>query len=374
MRSPFHLRTPSPEVNDTEVPNYDFSQKLLAWFQEHGRHNLPWQKDKTPYKVWVSEIMLQQTQVNTVIPYFQRFMTAFPTVKALADAHEDAVLHQWTGLGYYARARNLHKAARAIQHQYRGSFPDTVEELTSLPGIGRSTAGGIIAAAMNKRAVILDGNVKRVLCRYYCIEGWPEQSDTNRKLWTIAEELTPDEQCADYNQAIMDLGASLCARSRPACELCPLKNDCKAHREGRTTDFPRKKLKKKLPVKATTMLVLQTHEESKVLLEKRPAAGIWGGLWSLPEIPPGDSPAPFLVMHGLKGQGEARSWPPIRHTFSHYHLDITPMLITLEKQTGAVMEKGRWHWYDLASPSQVGLAAPVKKLLEALGESLESNL
>jgi len=350
-----------------------FSTKLLAWFKDHGRHNLPWQKDKTPYKVWVSEIMLQQTQVSTVIPYFERFMTAFPTVKHLADAEEDAVLHQWTGLGYYARARNLHKTAQIIQQQFAGHFPDTVEKLSELPGIGRSTAGAIIASSMNKPAVILDGNVKRVLCRYFCIEGWPDQTATLKKLWTIAEDLTPRENCADYNQAIMDLGASLCSRTRPACELCPFNDACQAFRTGQTDRFPQKKPKKKLPVRSTTMLVLHANEGQKILLEKRPASGIWGGLWSLPEIPSGDSPDPFLMMHGLRRQEPPQSWQPIRHTFSHYHLDITPMLITLEKFGGGVMEKGRWHWYDLSNPSQVGLAAPVKKLLGAMGESLEQN-
>ena len=350
------------------------SDNLLAWFHEHGRHDLPWQKNTTSYRVWVSEIMLQQTQVSTVIPYFERFMTQLPDVQSLSEADEDTVLHLWTGLGYYARARNLHKAARVIARQYGGKFPDTVEALSALPGIGQSTAGAIIAASMGKRGVILDGNVKRVLCRYHCIEGWPVQSATNKKLWEIAEEHTPDKECDSYNQAIMDLGASLCSRSNPACALCPLQADCQAYQGNRTSEFPQKKPKKKIPVKSTIMLVLQSPDAGKILLEKRPSMGIWGGLWSFPEIPSSDTPQSFLMVNGLKPGGDIEHWQPLRHTFSHFHLDITPVLITLEKPQNSVMEKGRWHWYDLAHPSQIGLAAPVKKLLDALGERMESSL
>ncbi len=351
-----------------------FSDKILAWFHVHGRHDLPWQQDKTLYRVWVSEIMLQQTQVATVIPYYTRFMERFPDVEGLAKADEDAVLHLWTGLGYYARARNLHKAAKIIQRQYNGKFPDTVEALAELPGIGLSTAGGIIASAYNKRAVILDGNVKRVLCRYHCVEGDPGQTETGKKLWSLADLHTPQENCADYNQAIMDLGASLCSRSRPACGLCPLADDCEANRRNITSEFPQKKKKKAIPVKSTTMLVLQSPDTSKVLLEKRPPTGIWGGLWSLPEIPAGDSPQSFLMVNGMRQSGRPETWQPIRHTFSHFHLDITPMLITLEVPRNTVMEKGRWHWYDLANPGQLGLAAPVKRLLDALSDRIESKL
>lgn len=355
-------------MNDT------LSEKILAWFQEHGRHDLPWQKHKTPYRVWVSEIMLQQTQVSTVIPYYARFMARFPDIKTLAEADIDTVLHLWTGLGYYARARNLHKAAQIIQRQYKGQFPDSVDALTELPGIGRSTAGGIIAAAMNKRAVILDGNVKRVLCRFHCVEGWPDQTQTLKKLWDIADEHTPQVQCADYNQAMMDLGASLCSRSKPACGLCPLQDECKAHLRNCTADFPARKPKKTIPVKSTIMLVLQSPDSGRILLEKRPSLGIWGGLWSFPEIPTGDSPRSFLMVNGLEQTGTPETWQPVRHTFSHFHLDITPLLITLSKPQSSVMEKGRWHWYDLGNPGQVGLAAPVKKLLDALADRLQSQL
>ena len=354
--------------------NNTFSEKILSWFQQHGRHHLPWQQEKTPYKVWVSEIMLQQTQVTTVIPYFDRFMTRFPNVQSLAKADEDAVLHLWTGLGYYARARNLHKAAKIIHQQYKDIFPDSVEELSELPGIGRSTAGAIIAASMNKRAVILDGNVKRVLCRYHCVEGWPDQSSTNKTLWKIAERYTPDEKCGDYNQAMMDLGASLCSRSKPACDLCPLQEDCQACQSQRTDSFPEKKPKKTLRVKSTAMLILQSPDARKVLLEKRPSQGIWGGLWSFPEIPVDEAPDSYLLANGLKPSSDIRKWQPMRHTFSHFHLDMTPVLVTLSKSQDTVLESGRWHWYDLENPGKLGLAAPVKNLLATLKNNLESNL
>ena len=351
-----------------------FSQQILAWFEQHGRHHLPWQQEKTPYKVWVSEIMLQQTQVSTVISYFERFMTRFPDVQSLATANEDAVLHLWTGLGYYARARNLHKTAKIIHQQYKDIFPDTVEALSELPGIGRSTAGAIIAASMNKHAVILDGNVKRVLCRYHCVKGWPDQSSTNKQLWEIAERYTPDENCGDYNQAMMDLGASLCSRSKPACDLCPLQTDCEAYQSQRTDSFPEKKPKKTLRVKTTAMLILQSPDARKVLLEKRPSQGIWGGLWSFPEIPVDAAPDSYLLANGLKPSGDIRKWQPMRHTFSHFHLDMTPVLISLNKPQDTVLESGRWHWYDLENPGKLGLAAPVKNLLGTLKNNLESNL
>lgn len=346
-----------------------FADKILAWFAEHGRHDLPWQKDKTPYKVWVAEIMLQQTQVSTVIPYFRRFMARFPDVAVLARADEDTVLHQWTGLGYYARARNLHKTAKIIHQQLGDVFPDTVEALAELPGIGRSTAGGIIASSMNKRAVILDGNVKRVLCRYHCVEGWPEQSATSKRLWEIADQYTPGENCAGYNQAMMDLGASLCSRSNPACSLCPLQQSCEAYLANRTSEFPQKKPRKVLPVKTTTMLLLRSSDNRQVLLEKRPPSGIWGGLWSLPEIPVDEAPDSWLLVNGLRPRGNAERWPTLRHTFSHYHLDITPVMLALEQAGSGVMEPGKWHWYDFDKPRELGLAAPVKKLLQELRDS-----
>jgi A/G-specific adenine glycosylase len=343
-----------------------FSTSLLTWFDQYGRKHLPWQQQRTPYRVWVSEIMLQQTQVNTVIPYYERFMQRFPDVQALADAEEDAVLHLWTGLGYYARARNLHKTAKFIAGEHAGIFPGSVDALSALPGIGRSTAGAILALGSSKHAVILDGNVKRVLCRVHCVEGAPDQPKVQQVLWELAERHTPSERCADYTQAIMDLGATLCARTRPACGLCPLNAICEAHLRNRTADFPGKKPTKTLPVKGTYMLIFHHREAQQVLLEKRPPQGIWGGLWSFPETEDITSFDGALNGQLLSSPGDAKQWSPLRHTFSHYHLDITPVVIPLDRAHISIMENDRWHWYDLRSPAELGLAAPVKKLLSKL--------
>ncbi len=343
-----------------------FSSALLDWFDQYGRKHLPWQQTRTPYRVWVSEIMLQQTQVNTVLPYYERFMQRFPTVAALAAADEDTVLHHWTGLGYYARARNLHKTAKLIHTEHGDVFPDTVHALSALPGIGRSTAGAILALGMGRHAVILDGNVKRVLCRVHCVEGAPEQAAAQKQLWQFAEQHTPRARCADYTQAIMDLGATLCARTRPACGLCPLNTVCAACISNRTAEFPRKKPAKVLPVKSTYMLIFFNQEAQQVLLEKRPPQGIWGGLWSFPETE--DITHFDRVLEGqlLAAPTESKQWSPLRHTFSHYHLDITPVVIPQDRAHVGIMENERWHWYDLRQPAKLGLAAPVKKLLSKL--------
>jgi A/G-specific adenine glycosylase len=342
-----------------------FAERVLNWFDQHGRKDLPWQRDTHPYPVWVSEIMLQQTQVKTVIPYFERFMAAFPTVQALADAAEDEVLHRWTGLGYYARARNLHKAARQVAYERDGQFPDSVENLCELPGVGRSTAGAIASIAMGQRASILDGNVKRVLARYHRIGGWPGQPEVHRRLWDVAENHTPTQRCADYTQAMMDLGATLCTRSKPTCEACPLATDCQAlaHRDQR--DFPGKKPRKAMPVQTTCFLIVRSGD-GEILLEKRPSSGIWGGLWCFPEI---DQPATghqrCLDMWGTQPTRiEVQSG--FRHTFSHYHLDITPVIIEIDTTPLAVMEGSRQLWYNVRQPPQIGLAAPVASLLENL--------
>jgi A/G-specific adenine glycosylase len=344
----------------------DFSSALLAWFDQYGRKHLPWQQGRTPYSVWISEIMLQQTQVNTVIPYYYKFMLRFPTVQDLAAAPEDTVLHHWTGLGYYARARNLHKTAQLISTAHGGVFPSTVDALSELPGIGRSTAGAILSLGSGKRAVILDGNVKRVLTRVFCISGWPDQPKVQEKLWRIADDCTPQERCSDYTQAIMDLGATLCSRTRPACGLCPLNHLCQAYASNRIDEFPERKARKELPVKATYMLIFHDQEQSRVLLEKRPPQGIWGGLWSFPESDDISAFDASLSGQLLTDSNDLQRWSPLRHTFSHYHLDITPVLIPLDKRHISVMENERWHWYDLRRPDEVGLAAPVKKLLEKL--------
>lgn len=344
----------------------DFSSALLAWFDQHGRKNLPWQQQRNPYRVWVSEIMLQQTQVSTVIPYYHKFMLRFPTVQDLAAAPEDTVLHHWTGLGYYARARNLHRTAQIVSTELGGVFPQSVDELAALPGIGRSTAGAILALGSGKRAVILDGNVKRVLTRVFCVEGWPDQPKVQTQLWRIADDCTPQERCADYTQAIMDLGATLCARSRPACGVCPLNHLCQAWATNRTEEFPQRKPRKELPVKATFMLIFHDQEQCRVLLEKRPPQGIWGGLWSFPETQDISAFDASLSGQLLTDTRDLQRWSPLRHTFSHYHLDITPVLIPLDRRHVSIMENERWHWYDLRLPDEVGLAAPVKKLLEKL--------
>jgi A/G-specific adenine glycosylase len=349
----------------TSSDNFVFSRALLDWFDVHGRKNLPWQQQPNPYRVWVSEIMLQQTQVATVIPYYQRFMQRFPDVQALAAAPIDEVLHLWTGLGYYARARNLHKTAQRVVNEFQGNFPGSVDQLSELPGIGLSTAGAIVALGTRQRAVILDGNVKRVLTRMHCVEGWPDQPKVQQRLWALAEQHTPTERCADYTQAIMDLGATLCARSKPACGICPLHQHCAAFNQNRTGEFPNRKPSREIPVKSTYMLMYYDEAAKRVLLEQRPPQGIWGGLWSFPES---EAPEQFALTSTFMTDTRAvQQWQTLRHTFSHFHLDITPMLIPLTSGHVSVMENDRLRWYALQQPDAVGLAAPVKKLLGLLG-------
>lgn len=349
-----------------------FSAKVLRWYDHHGRKDLPWQKDINPYRVWVSEIMLQQTQVKTVIPYFQRFMEAFPDVKALAEAEEDEVLHLWTGLGYYARARNLHKTAKIVRRQYNGEFPADVDALCELPGIGRSTAGAIRSIAFGLAAAILDGNVKRVLARYGAVPGWPGQSAVLKHLWDIAEDFTPEKRVADYSQAMMDLGATLCTRSSPGCEQCPLKDGCEALRAGTQLNYPGKKPRKELPVKTTTFLMI-TAENGDIWLERRPNSGIWGGLWCFPELSSEREADNWcLDKWGLTADG-SRQWQSFRHTFSHYHLDIAPLQLNLPTTPETVMEAGQQLWYNRRRPPQIGLAAPVASLLAELGQRLTQD-
>ena len=340
----------------------NFSDSLLKWFKQHGRHDLPWQQNPTPYRVWISEIMLQQTQVATVIPYYHRFMERFPTTNHLAAAEIDQVLHLWTGLGYYARARNLHSAAKSVVKNFGGEFPRSVEELESLPGIGRSTAGAIAALSMNLRAPILDGNVKRVLTRFHAIEGWPEQTKVKNELWQIAEQLTPKKNVAAYTQAIMDLGATVCTRASPICNACPLNESCVAFNSRNIEQYPEKKPKKKLPVKSIAMLIFQ-NELGEVYLEKRPPSGIWGSLYSFPESSTENIDSSISSSNGFSITENRKSLNPLRHTFSHYHLNILPELISVQKNTNVIAESDRWLWYPLDHSLEVGLAAPVKKLL-----------
>ena len=339
-----------------------FSQAVLNWFDEHGRHDLPWQKNKTPYRVWVSEIMLQQTQVATVIPYYQKFMKSFPNVKALAAAPTDEVLHHWTGLGYYARARNLHKCAQMVMSEHSGRFPKDIDQLIALPGIGRSTAGAIGSISMGLASSILDGNVKRVLARFHAIEGWPGAKKVMDDMWLVAERYTPTERTGDYTQAMMDLGATLCSRSKPKCEICPLVAQCEAYALARVKDFPFSKPKKDKPVKSTRMIIIE--HEGEILLRQQPNAGLWGGLWIFPQQDLADDVLDHPQLHNCQVKKVHHS-DAFRHTFSHYHLDIHPVRVTLKKKIDQIGEASIL-WYNLKQPASVGLAAPVKKLLEAL--------
>lgn len=336
---------------------------MLSWFDQHGRHDLPWQAEKTAYFTWLSEIMLQQTQVTTVIPYFQSFRDNFPTVEDLAAADIDDVLHLWTGLGYYARARNLHKAAQMVVREFNGEFPVDPDELESLPGIGRSTAGAIASIAGGRRAAILDGNVKRVLARYYAVEGWPGNNKVMQELWGYAEQNTPASRCGDYTQAMMDLGATLCTRSKPTCLLCPVQDGCQARLQGRTGELPASRPKKTLPVKQTLMLMIR-NDAGEILLHQRPPTGLWGGLWGLPQVQDlRDAEQETGLQIDLDS---AVPQTPLRHTFSHFHLDITPVQVSLQKApTNRVMEGAATLWYNISQPQKIGLAAPVKKLLQA---------
>ncbi|CAK0766206.1 adenine DNA glycosylase [Gammaproteobacteria bacterium] len=353
-----------------------FAQHLLAWYDRHGRHDLPWQRNPTPYRVWISEIMLQQTRVTTVIPYFERFVTRFPEVDHLAAAPLDEVLALWSGLGYYARARHLHRAATEVVTHYGGRLPTDLNALRTLPGIGRSTAAAILTLAMGAHHAILDGNVKRVLGRYHAISGWPGDPKVEQQLWTLAESHAPRHQAAAYTQAIMDLGATLCTRARPACARCPVADNCRARILGRSGDFPGTRPQRALPVREITFLLL-LDATGAVLLERRPLTGIWGGLWTFPECPLGEIPIPWLAhAHGLSVT-HLSTWEPLRHTLTHLHLDITPWLGRLQNidprleivpgnqevpVAGAVTL-----WYNPHRDPPGGLAAPVARLLARLG-------
>lgn len=348
-----------------------FAERLLAWFDRCGRHDLPWQRDPTPYRVWVSEVMLQQTQVATVIPYYERFMGRFPDLEALANAPADEVLAYWSGLGYYSRARNLHRAAQLIRDQHAGHFPEDVETVMALPGIGRSTAGAILSLACRQCHPILDGNVKRVLSRFHAVEGWPGRREVEQRLWQLAAEHTPVNRTAAYTQAIMDLGASLCSRSRPACIECPVVGGCEAHKQGRIAEFPGRKPRKALPLKHTSMLLLQ-NDAGELLLERRPPSGIWGGLWSLPECPQDEDIAKWCRERLGLQVIEVGRCDPFKHTFSHFQLEITPVRgRATGTATTTIMEPGAPLWYKTQSFNQLGLPTPVKRLLQRLAEDNE---
>ncbi|TAA44985.1 MULTISPECIES: A/G-specific adenine glycosylase [Corallincola] len=342
-----------------------FNQQIIEWYQQQGRKDLPWQQDKTAYRVWVSEIMLQQTQVSTVIGYYEKFMARFPSVEALAAGEQDEVLHLWTGLGYYARARNLHKSAQLIVEQYQGVFPTEIEALIALPGIGRSTAGAILSLSAGQRHPILDGNVKRVLARLLALPEWPGKAAVEKQLWLMADKLTPTQGVAQYNQAMMDMGATLCTRSRPNCAECPVKALCAAEKTGSPSDFPVSKPKKTIPTRRVFLLLLRKGNE--VFLQQRPPVGLWGGLWGFPEAADQQTLEEQLAMFGISAE-QRQTLPAFRHTFSHFHLEITPLLLSLTDTQGIThcMESTPTLWYNLAQPATVGLAAPTQKLLKQL--------
>ena len=310
--------------------------------------------------------MLQQTQVGTVIDYYLRFTQRFPDIRALGEANQDDVLHLWSGLGYYARGRNLHRAAQMVCEQHDGKLPEDIDTLQTLPGVGRSTAGAILSLARGQRHPILDGNVKRVLCRYHAVEGWPGQSAVNRKLWALAETHTPDERVAAYTQAIMDLGATLCTRTRPQCDPCPVRAGCVARHKSRQAELPARKPKKDLPRRATIFVILR-DEQGRFLLEKRPPIGIWGGLWGFPECDVGTNLEAWVEQRLGRTVGSVTRLAVVHHGFTHYHLDIHPVLIQIDSNTGRahrVSESRQTLWHD--GSTDVGLAAPVSKLLASL--------
>jgi A/G-specific adenine glycosylase len=340
--------------------------RLLAWFDAHGRKSLLWQHNPTPYRVWVSEVMLQQTQVATVVPYYERFMARFPTVRALADAAEDEVLHLWTGLGYYARARNLLQCAKALIERHGGEFPAEIDAVTALPGIGRSTAGAILALSRGERHPILDGNAKRVLARVFGIEGDPSAASVLKTLWSAAENCTPYTRVAHYTQAIMDLGATLCIRARPACTVCPLIEICLAAREGRQAELPGIKQRRERPSREAVLLIAETGDEGSrsVLVERRPAAGIWGGLWSPPQFL-NEAEALAWCRRELGDVENMESLPPIDHGFTHFDLRLQPLRVRCTPSF-EVREADDRLWYALSSPPKVGLPQPIHRLFERM--------
>jgi len=340
-----------------------FARALLAWFDHHGRKDLPWQHPRDAYRVWLSEVMLQQTQVVTVIPYFQRFVTALPTLRDLAAADEDTVLALWAGLGYYRRARFLQRAAQICVEKHGGELPRDFDALADLPGIGRSTAGAILAQAHGLRFAILDGNVKRVLTRYLGVHGFPGQSAVEKVLWQHADELTPAKRTADYTQAIMDLGATVCVRARPLCDTCPLAKSCVAKRDNLTAQLPTAKPTKRIPTRDTVMLILR-DAKGRVLLERRGPQGVWSGLWSLPEA--SDHDTAWRTAETLAKIDDAQQLTPFVHVFSHYRLQVEPLLFDAATAHRKIADNPGLRWCDAGERATLGLPAPVRSLLQDL--------
>ncbi len=340
----------------------EFATRLIAWQRRHGRHDLPWQNTRDPYRVWLSEIMLQQTQVATVIPYYERFLARFPTLASLANAPAEEVMSLWSGLGYYARARNLHTSAQLVVTQHEGSFPHDPATIARLPGIGRSTANALAVFCFGARAPILDGNVKRVLCRFLGIEGFPGAPAIESRLWQYGTDLLPARNVATYIQAQMDLGATLCTRSKPRCDACPLADLCVAHRSGRTAELPTPRPKRVMPEKEVTLLLLR--DGKRIAFEQRPPAGIWGGLLSLPELP--DAAEVHSHCERLLGVrlGAVRPAPTFTHGFTHFRLRIRPLVCAVAAHVGVAEAGLRWIGQD--ELAQAPLPAPVRKLLSAI--------
>jgi A/G-specific adenine glycosylase len=346
---------------DEQARSAGFAQRLLAWYETQGRKDLPWKRDPTPYRVWVSEIMLQQTQVATVVPYYASFLQRFPDVRTLASAPLDEVLHLWSGLGYYARARNLQRAAQAIVARHDGEFPGDLESVMSLPGIGRSTAGAILSFARGERHPVLDGNVKRVLARYFGVAGYPGEKAVERRLWQLAEACLPQERIADYAQAAMDLGATVCTRSRPACLLCPVNEACVARAGNLQDRLPGRRPRTVRPLREA-WLVIALRGTHKVLIERRPPAGIWGGLWGVPEFPT-RTHAEQWCRERLAASGAPTHLPSLRHAFSHFDIEMRPLLVHCLGKAETLRDDDRYRWYDAHDPARVGLPTPIARLL-----------
>jgi A/G-specific adenine glycosylase len=343
-----------------------FASALVDWQKKHGRRDLPWQGTRDPYRIWLSEVMLQQTQVAAVIPYYERFLRRFPTLERLASASEDDVLQLWSGLGYYARGRNLHAAAKRI---VENGFPRTSTAIAELPGIGRSTAAAIAAFAFGERAAILDGNVKRVLARYFGVQGWPGEKAVEAALWQRANRLVPKDHIETYTQALMDLGATVCTRNDPRCNACPVRRECRARKSGRTAAIPAPRPRRVLPQKAVTWLLLR--DRGQILLEKRPAPGIWGGLWSFPEAPPNDIEGRCRRSFGCELRSK-QALQTLEHGFTHFRLQIRPLLCEVTHKP--TLGTSGWQWINVEEACAAAVPAPVRTLLARVRTSHASSV
>lgn len=341
---------------------HSFTTRLIAWQKVAGRHDLPWQNTRDPYRIWLSEIMLQQTQVATVIPYYQRFLASFPDVAALAAAPIEVVIEHWAGLGYYARARNLHRCAQQIVAMHAGKFPKSSEQLVELPGIGRSTAAAVAAFAFGQRAAILDGNVKRVLCRHFGIDGFPGAAPVDRALWLLAESLLPASDIEAYTQGLMDLGATLCTRGRPRCGYCPLAAECVACRDGRQGELPQAKPRKAVPERSSSFVLIS--DGRRLLLERRPPSGLWGGLL----VPPEGEPADVLARLGLHAI-EQRALAPFKHVFTHFRLTLQPVLC--EVAPSQICAEPGLEWVEIAKAVDAGVPTPIRKLIRQVASAAD---